>query len=124
MRVEEFAARLRKDYSHLEKQAKALSQRCVESIDIEMSFIKILESKKCLQQAERATMLTFFAYDFIPLTFVATLFGMNIPHFVKQGPPLWNYFAIAIPLLVLSLLILGWKMIRNLAFHLQQQTNH
>lgn len=69
-------------------------------------------------------MLRFFAYAFIPLTFVATFFRMNIPHFVKQGTPLWNYFAIAIPLLVLSLLILGWNMIRNLAFHLQQQTGH
>lgn len=40
--------------------------------------MSLIESKKAITQAEQVTKLTQLAFFFIPLTFVAGLFGMNV----------------------------------------------
>ena len=49
--------------------------------------------------------LTTLATIYVPLSFAASLLGMNVKQFNKGSPvSLWAYFAIALPLTMISLL--------------------
>lgn len=113
-RVEVIAKRLKGDFEQLRSRARTLSEMRTQLIQIEMNTISILESKKGLQQAERVGLLTFLAYVFIPLTFISSVFGMNVTTFTSPNPPLWKFFASAIPFTLICLMIPLWREIRDL----------
>jgi hypothetical protein len=51
--------------------------------------------------------LTSLATFYIPLSFASSILGMNVKEISTHTTPLWIYFVIAIPLTVLSLLVVG-----------------
>jgi Mg2+ and Co2+ transporter CorA len=112
--VEVIAKRLKGDFEQLRSRARALSEMRTQLIQIEMNTISILESKKGLQQAERVGLLTFLAYLFIPLTFISSVFRMNVTTFTSPNPSLWAFFATAIPFTLICLTIPSWREIRVL----------
>lgn len=58
--------------------------------------------------------LTAVATFFIPLSFVSSLFGMNVKEISAESTPIWIFFLIAIALASISLLVLGyWKTLRS-----------
>lgn len=58
------------------------------------------QSQRGIEQTDRISKLSFLAYFYIPLTFVASFYGMN---FKELGTSLsiWSYFVMAMPLLIL-----------------------
>ena len=92
---------LKKDYDSLLARCTRLASRCEVSSRILVGAMQLLEAKKGIDQAKQVHNLTRLAFIFIPLTFVSGVFGMNVSTF-KDYPPLWIYFAVAIPLTLLS----------------------
>jgi Mg2+ and Co2+ transporter CorA len=70
-----------------------------------MSSMSISESKKAISQAERVGKLTFLAFIFVPLSFTASFFGMNVKEF-GESTSLWWWAAFSVPLLSSALVIL------------------
>lgn len=97
-RVDEIAARLLKDFEFLRQEADRLSRDRSEGISILMSTMSIRESRKGLEDARRVRLVTYLAFVFIPLSFVSSVFGMNVREFSNPGPGIWLFFAIAGPL--------------------------
>ncbi|GFF22891.1 hypothetical protein IFM46972_00490 [Aspergillus udagawae] len=59
------------------------------------SNMGLLDSRRSIDEAHAVTRLTELAFLFIPLSFSATIFGMQIEPF-KDSAPLWNFFVVAI----------------------------
>lgn len=97
------------DFKTLQSEAAGLGAECNDSIALEMNKINIIDSKKSIEQAEKVQMLTFLAYLFIPLTFVAGVFGMNVTAFTSPNPPIWKFFAVAGPITIVCALIPTWR---------------
>lgn len=62
----------------LELSRQATLSRCDSTFNALIGTMSILESAKAIDQAEEVTKLTQLAFVFIPLTFVAGIFGMNL----------------------------------------------
>ncbi|KAJ5414879.1 hypothetical protein N7509_000213 [Penicillium cosmopolitanum] len=111
--VEDIARRVRGDFMQLQTRALSLLDMRTQSIQIIMSTISIQESKKGLEQAERVGLLTLLAFVFIPLTFISSLFGMNVTAFTSPNPSLKYFFAIALPFTAVCVAIPLWGQIRK-----------
>ncbi|KAF7670923.1 hypothetical protein GT037_011051 [Alternaria burnsii] len=107
-RSKDVATRLITDFEVLRHEAEDLSRRCSESISIAMSTISILDSQKSLDEARRVQFITFLAFIFIPMTFIASCFGMNIVELADPGSDLRTYFTIAVPFTVVMLMVPIW----------------
>ncbi|GIK07107.1 hypothetical protein Aspvir_002762 [Aspergillus viridinutans] len=59
------------------------------------SNMGLLDSRRSIDEAHAVTRLTELAFLFIPLSFSASIFGMQIEPF-KDSAPLWNFFVVAI----------------------------
>lgn len=97
-------ASLDKNYSFLIYRCERLMTRCETGSNILVSAAQLLEAQKGINQARQVHVLTKLAFIFIPLSFVASLFGMNVSAF-KGYPSIWIYFVIAVPLTALSWLV-------------------
>ena len=95
---------LDQDYSFLIHRCERLVTRCENSSSILVSAAQLLEAQKGINQAKEIRGLTKLAFVFIPLNFVAGLFGMNVSA-LKGYPSIWIYFVIAVPLTALSWLV-------------------
>ncbi|KAF2685912.1 hypothetical protein K458DRAFT_263366, partial [Lentithecium fluviatile CBS 122367] len=107
-RSKEVAKRLITDFEVLRAEADSLSKWCSESISIAMSTISILDSQKNLAEARRIQFITYLAFIFIPMTFIASCFGMNIQELANPGSTLRMYFTISVPFTVVMLMIPAW----------------
>lgn len=56
------------------------------------SAAQTLEAQRGLDQATRVEYLTKLAFFFIPVSFVSSVFGMNVAEFQTSNPPLWTFF--------------------------------
>ncbi|KAI2603038.1 uncharacterized protein GGS25DRAFT_78711 [Hypoxylon fragiforme] len=102
--VSDMATSLQRDFRHLRDKAETLSQKCNENIAIAMNTMSIWEAQRSLVNAHRATVITYLAFFFVPMTLVASLFGMNVQELSdSRAPETWVYFVIAIPLTLLCL---------------------
>jgi hypothetical protein len=104
-RAKEVATRLKIDYKVLQHEAESLSTWCSEAISIAMSTISIMDSQKSLAEAHRVQLITYLAFLLIPMTFIASCFGMNIQELAEPGSTLRMYFAISVPFSATMLLI-------------------
>ena len=100
-RLVKVQASLRKDYKLLLARCTWLASRCEVLSRTLVGAMQLLEAKKGIDQAKQVHDLTRLAFIFIPLTFVSGVFGMNVSTF-KDYPPLWIYFAVAIPITLFS----------------------
>ena len=66
------------DFEKIYKESMELASRANATFQAIMSTMAIIESQKAITQAEEISKLTELAFFFIPLTFVASLFGMNV----------------------------------------------
>jgi Mg2+ and Co2+ transporter CorA len=112
--IDAIAIRVRDDFSQLYTRAKALLDMRIQSIQVEMSALNIRESKKGLQQAERVGSLTRLAFVFIPLTFVTSLFSMNVTTFATPNPSIGVFFAVAIPFTMICISVPLWKELKEI----------
>jgi Mg2+ and Co2+ transporter CorA len=73
-----------------------------------MNRAMILESRRAIEQSERMKKLTLAATYFIPLTFTASLFGMNFGVLGQGDLPVWWYIVLAVPFTVLTHVLCSW----------------
>lgn len=57
---------------------KAVLEHCESTFTMLMTTMSLIESEKAINEAEQVTKLTQLAFFFIPLTFVAGIYGMNL----------------------------------------------
>lgn len=98
------------DYEYLLETCTHLLERCAIAMDVDMSKTMILEARKGMELTHRMKKLTQLAMYFIPLTFTASLFGMNFNVLGQGEQPVWWYFVFAVPLTVLTHFLNGWDM--------------
>ena len=75
-------------------------------IPVVTSFIQLIESRRALLETANVTRLTVLAIIFVPLSYVATVFSMS-EKYGPGGPNFWVYFAVAVPITLLVLLLAG-----------------
>lgn len=90
------------DYQGLLDRCLRLLSRIESAKASEMNRAMMLESRRAIEQSERVKQLTLMATYFIPLTFTASLFGMNFGLFGQGDLPVWWYFVFAIPFTLLT----------------------
>ncbi|KAK5124614.1 hypothetical protein LTR85_001327 [Meristemomyces frigidus] len=106
---------LARDYGYLLGRVKHLEQRCTAVSSIFGSRISVLESQKTITQAEEVTKLSRLAFVYIPMSFAASLFGMNVDVF-RSDPSIGYAILVAFILTATSMCVLFWP-----ARHLMKQ---
>ncbi|KAK0742609.1 hypothetical protein B0T18DRAFT_167344 [Schizothecium vesticola] len=86
------------------KNLEAMTRRLEGSYQLLMSAMSILESEKAIDQAVVVTRLTNLAFFFIPLSFVASLFGMNVNEF-DQRLTVWLWVVVSAAVMGLTYFI-------------------
>ena len=109
---EDWAA-LREDYDFIRTRIQEHSDRLESMIPVVTSFIQLIESRRALWETANVTRLTVLAIVFVPLSYIATVFSMS-DKFGPGGSHFWVYFAFAVPITSLVLLLAGalgndWK---------------
>ncbi|KXL49486.1 MAG: hypothetical protein FE78DRAFT_534213 [Acidomyces sp. 'richmondensis'] len=80
------------------------SQQRIESIQFTATnAINIEEARRAVQQNKHLARLTFLATAFLPLNFTSSFLSMS-PNFNASNGPVWLFFAIGLPLMILALL--------------------
>ena len=77
-------------------QIKSLRQRTTRSYKSLMANMSIVESKRGIAEAESVTKLTELAFFFIPLTFSASIFSMQVKELDASRISIAAFFALAI----------------------------
>jgi hypothetical protein len=78
------------DYEHALAYAETLLQDCVQGMSVAAHRMSIKESEKAIAEARDVTRLSRLATIFVPLTFVTSVFGMNVRELaIDDGPPIW-----------------------------------
>ena len=77
-------------------QIKSLRQRTTRSYKSLMANMSIVESKRGIAEAESVTKLTELAFFFIPLTFSASIFSMQVKELDASQISIAAFFALAI----------------------------
>lgn len=96
-----------KDFQALTSRAKSLSAQCDRGMTIIMNNATIRESQRAILQAEGVAKLTRLAFIFVPSSFTASLFGMNVKQFgTGASVEIWLYFVITVPIMLIATLFL------------------
>lgn len=83
------------------KRIKQLREEVDRSSSSLTSNMSLLDSKRSIQEAQSVTKLTELAFLFIPATFGASIFGMQVDVFENRAP-LWVFFMLIIILTTLA----------------------
>lgn len=62
----------------LRSKRRVILEHCESTFTMLMTTMSLIESEKAIREAEEVTKLTQLAFFFIPLTFVAGIYGMNL----------------------------------------------
>ena len=91
-------AKLDRTLTHISR----LRKRTRQSYQSLMANMSIFESKRGIAEAESVTKLTELAFFFIPLTFSASIFSMQVKELGQPNVSLSNFFTVAIVITVCS----------------------
>jgi Mg2+ and Co2+ transporter CorA len=90
--------------------------------DTLLSTMSILESQKSVEQSQMSiaqsrqiNKLTRLAFVYIPLSFISSVFGMNVKE-IQANPSIWVFFATAIAFTFLSICVVSWQNIKKWAY--------
>ncbi|CVL12545.1 uncharacterized protein FPRN_15161 [Fusarium proliferatum] len=98
------------DFEDVTKRAEYQLSTVEKLITTMAALRSIHESEKAISQSDRIGALTSLATFYIPLSFVSSVFGMNVMQISSQKTPIAVFFAIAIPLTVLSMMaVANWE---------------
>lgn len=112
-RAADAAKQLLRYFEDLESQAERLLVRYSEGMSVMMNRAMVAEANKNLQQAKEVAKLTRLAFVYIPLSFTASFFGMNVSP-INNGSEendnlqLWVWFVVSAPVLIVSLILMTW----------------
>lgn len=109
--VDKSTVTIREDFDYLIRRAEALSKQCTDKIAASISRALMENSRNSIEQATAQKRLTLLAFLFLPASLTSSLFGMNFAELGNGSLPLWIFFAVLIPMLVLSLILGFWTVI-------------
>lgn len=99
----------------LEKRYKVLEEKVDRIMTVLSNVLTIEEAKKQMDNARDIARITYLAFIFVPFSFVSSYFSMNQEF--DQGPAkiYWVFFAVAVPLTLLCLLVaIYWGPLKQL----------
>lgn len=96
---------LQKDYEALSRRFKDLARRCEVGSQNLQNQIAINEARQARKQARAVGQLTKLASAFVPLSFVAAVYGMNVKEINSDNPPLWSFVLISAVVLMATYLL-------------------
>ena len=102
-----------KDFQTIHEKFKQMEKNAEKQIGTVFAKISVEAGEETIDQARRVTRLTVIATVFLPMSFVASIFGMN-GRFALDGESWWMYVVVAIPL-VLSITLCGLYFRKSLA---------
>lgn len=73
-----------------------------------MNSAAIAESQCAIEQAKQVEWLTRLTFFYIPLSFTTSFLGMNLKVLGSGELQLWVWFAFAVPVLLISYIVLAW----------------
>ncbi|EEU38403.1 uncharacterized protein NECHADRAFT_26045, partial [Fusarium vanettenii 77-13-4] len=97
-------AALKEDYAALATEITDHANRLESIIPVVTTGMTLLENRRALAEAANVGRLTALAFFFLPLTFVAGLFSID-GSYGPSGSQFWVYWAVAIPLVALAMLL-------------------
>lgn len=105
-------AALMTDLETMEARCSRFSKKCEAAIQLLVSVAQLRESAKGIEQAKQVQLLTQLAFVFIPASFVASIFGMNVAEFQKH-PSIWIFFLTAICCSTVAWIVVSWSALRQ-----------
>ncbi|KAL8367189.1 hypothetical protein RB599_010272 [Gaeumannomyces hyphopodioides] len=94
-----------KDIGFLQSQLMDHSHSLEQMIPVATSMVQLLDSRQSIAQSANITRLTYIALVFVPLSWVAGLFSMSERYSPGGSGEFWVYWATALPLLLVILLV-------------------
>jgi len=117
------------DWIYIQKRLESWTKRAKDLVHAVSDILSLTEAKKSLQEARSAGILQYLGTFYLPFSLVAAIVSMS-NNFGPNQPRFWVYFAISVPLTVLSLILITfweyffvrlWKDISALVQHLPRQ---
>ncbi|RSL63458.1 hypothetical protein CEP54_005249 [Fusarium duplospermum] len=102
--LESFGAALSEFYKYLAEGVKNLRDTSQELIGLEFNLTSIREAQKSTSTSVSMKRLSWITFIFLPLTFVSSLFGMNV-NVLESNPPWWIYLPFAFSTLGLTMVV-------------------
>ena len=106
---------LQVDYDEILAQARQFEGDLKDHMTTYVGIMTLKESKKSIQLADNVRRVTQLAFIFVPLTFVTSIFGMNLEEFGNGNIKTWVFLVVAsavtvtvFALLIMSRLFLKW----------------
>ena len=88
-------------------QVAQLDGFLMETFQLLMSSISVRDSQLSIEQSQRAARLTQLAFIYAPLSFVASIFGMNVREINATGLSIWVFFVTLAITVVMTVGIFG-----------------
>ncbi|KGO68285.1 Mg2+ transporter protein, CorA-like/Zinc transport protein ZntB [Penicillium italicum] len=104
-------------YQHLLNRATSLTNRIKSESEWLMHKAMLNESQRAFYQGYNMTRITFLAFLFIPLSFTASVFGMNVIELANDDGPklsIWYWVVVSIVVFAAGLLAWYWDKIKHL----------
>ena len=112
----------------IKQQANDLERFLMDSFQLLMSSLSVIETQTgaqqtrlSMEQAARTARPTQLAFIYIPLTFVTSVFGMNVKGLSDPLPPVWVCFVTLIVVVVATAAIFGGY---ELTYMLRRRAEH
>lgn len=97
------------DFEYLLKRAHNLLMRIERSISLTINLANIGEARRNTELNTTFFRFTVVASFYIPLSFTASFFGMNFGELGTGHLSIWVFFAVSIPILILSVIGLFFR---------------
>ena len=79
-------------------------------LDRKVALVSLEQSKRSIAQAESVKQINVLAFIFIPLSFAASLFGMNVSELETGSSNIWAFASVASGMVVVvSIMLFCWK---------------
>lgn len=99
-------------YGALVRRSERLADRCARSANYIVSSASVHEARDSKDQSRKVENLSILAFIFIPVAFVCTFFGMNFKEFGQGHLSIWVFFAVGLPVIIVSTIYSLWSRVR------------
>jgi Mg2+ and Co2+ transporter CorA len=82
--------------SDILKRSEFLERFLIDSFNLLISSTTVLEAEIAAEQGIRAQRLTTLAFLYIPISFVTSIFGMNVKEINESTLPIWIVLVVAV----------------------------
>lgn len=100
---------LLEDYRELHRRSTVLSQKVRDGTTFITTGVSARASRRSIDQAAEVNRIAILAYFFVPMSFVTSIFGMNVVEFGDLGWGVGTIFIVLAFVMVPSLLLGFWK---------------